>query len=137
MCKRFALLLLVLFVGLGFSQSKRDEDRQIITLCWNSDLDTAARYMVYFNKYNSADTSWTMIGTSKSKSFQISKQSFKGDIAFGVKSVYMGDTSALHKSIEATACASADSCGAACTTQGPWYLSWHIRKPNNIKVIGD
>lgn len=137
MCKRFALLLLVLFVGIGFSQSKKDEDRQIITLCWDSDLDTAARYLIYFNKYNSVDTSWNMIGTSKAKSFQISKQSFKGDIAFGVKSVYMGDTSALHKSIEATACASADSCGAACTTSGPWYLSWHIRKPTSIKVIGD
>lgn len=132
--KKFILLqLLLLFAfSLSFSQTKKDEDATTLTLCWNSSLDTAAEYLVYYNKYTT-DTTWRLLGSTKQKSFDIAKQSFKGNIAFGVRTVYYSDTSALHTSLETTACVSGNNCDTTCTS-GAWYVSWHIRKPDRIKV---
>ena len=127
------MLVLLMFCGLGFSQEQKNEDRAAITLCWVSDLDTSARYMVYFNRYGTADTAWRLIGITKEKELDVAKESFKGNIAFGVRVIYFGDTSAIHKSLDDNACANPESdCDSSCTN-GPWYLSWHIHAPKGIQ----
>lgn len=136
MSKRFALLLLVLFVGTGFSQVRKDENRPSITLCWHTALDTSARYMMYFNRYQSGDTAWRLITVTKNKSLEVAKEGFKGDIAFGVKTIYYGDTSLMHTSLETTACVSSinNLCDTNCTS-GAWYLSWRVGKPDRIQLL--
>lgn len=129
----FFLLLALLAVS-SFSQVKKDEDRPIISLCWNSSLDTAADYLVYFRRYNNTDTLWRLIGSTNEKVFTIAKESLKGDVAFGVRAVYYGDTSAMHSSLEQTACLPSAGCDTTCSV-GSWYISWHIGKPDRIKVI--
>lgn len=128
-------LLVLLLFAFGFSQEKKAEDATTLTLCWNSSLDTSARYLVYFNRYN-VDEEWRLVGSTKEKSFEIAKESFKGDIAFGVRAVYYDDTSALHTSLEETACMTGDNCDTTCTL-GSWYVSWHIRKPDRLKIKTD
>jgi hypothetical protein len=133
MRKCTVFLMLLVLGSLCFPQVKKDEDRTAVTLCWNSSLDTSARYLVYFSRYNSGDTTWRLIGTTKDKSYTVAKETFKGDIAFGVKVVYYQDTSLMHTSLESTACANPSiDCDSTCAT-GPWYLSWHIRKPDHIQ----
>lgn len=125
--------VLLMLCSLGFSQERKDEDRASITLCWASDLDTSARYMVYFNRYGTPDTAWRLIGITSTKEFNIAKETFKGDIAFGVRVVYYGDTSVIHKSLDATACANPSvDCDQNCTN-GPWYMSWRIKPPWGIQ----
>jgi hypothetical protein len=128
--------MVLLFCSPGFSQQVKPEERATITLCWHTTLDTSARYLIYFNRYLSADTVWRLIGTTKNTTFDVAKETFKGDIAFGVKTVYFNDTSALHTSLEPSACVSSinNSCDTTCT-QGPWYISWHIMKPDRISII--
>lgn len=129
----FLLAVLVLCSAV-FSQEQKVENRSSVTLCWVSDLDTSARYIVYFNRHKSADTSWYALGTTKEKSFTVLKQSFKGDIAFGVKSVYSGDTSAMHKSIDTDACTNPNTtCDPNCTNGG-WYINWHIGKAKGLQI---
>lgn len=133
--KKHPILALVMLIlcSAAFSQEQKAEKRASITLCWESDLDTSARYIVFFNRYQTTDTSWYALGTTKEKNFTVVKQSFKGDIAFGIKSIYMGDTSEMHKSIDTDACANPSSnCDASCTNGG-WYLNWHINKPRSLQ----
>ena len=129
----FVFLTMVLLSNTCFSQVMKNEDRASITLCWNSDFDNTAQYLVYFSRYKSTDTTWRLMGTTSTKTFEIAKETFKGDIAFGVKAIYYNDTSALHTSLEMTACLNGP-CDETCTL-GAWYLSWHIGKPNRISVV--
>lgn len=134
MKKCLAALLLSLLVIPLFSQEKKEEDRTSINLCWYTSLDTSTTYLIYFNRYNSSDTAWRLIGSTKEKTFQVEKQGFKGDIAFGVRAVYYDDTSAMHKSVDEDACPSfGNECDTNCT-QGPWYISWHIKRPSFISI---
>jgi hypothetical protein len=131
---KFSLVFLIvaLLSVACFSQIKKDEDRQQITLCWYSDLDTNASYLIYYNLYRTADTTWRLLGTTKNKTFDVNKQAFKGDITFGVRSISYMDTSSIHTSLETTAC-TAGVCDTMCTS-GAWYLSWHIKKPSRMKL---
>jgi len=132
--KKLIIFMLLVLPVLCFSQQKKDEERQIITLCWGSDYDSTASYIVYYNRYNTTDTAWRVIGTTNKTTFSINKQTLKGDVAFGVKAVYYNDTSALHTSLDATACSNPGTdCDENCTT-GPWYISWHIKKPVRIGI---
>lgn len=129
----YFLMLVLVLVGVVFSQQRKDENRMAITLCWAADFDTSARYMVYFNRYNTTDTAWRLISVTKDKSLVIAKDAFKGDIAFGVKAIYMGDTSAIHKSTDIDACANPPTdCDSNCSN-GPWYMSWRLKAPKSIQ----
>lgn len=134
MKKSLVILALSLLIVPCFSQIKQDEERSSINICWYTDLDTAATYLIYFNRYNTPDTAWRLIGTTKEKTFLVQKQGFKGDIAFGVRAVYYDDTSAMHTSLDSTACAEFGSqCDTSCAT-GSWYISWHIGRPSLLSI---
>jgi hypothetical protein len=134
MKKGIAFLMLGVLCVSCFAQLKKNEDRQNITLCWYTSYDTTARYLIYFNRYNSTDTVWRYMGITKDKIFTVAKESFKGDIAFGVKAVYKDDTSSMHTSLDSTACKISNAaCDTTCTS-GPWYISWHLKKPSSISA---
>jgi hypothetical protein len=130
------VVLVVCLLALSFpaySQVKKNEERQTITLCWYSPFDTAASYLIYYNRYN-VDTAWKYIGTTKEKTFDVAKQGFKGDIAFGVRVIYYNDTSAIHTSLDPTACSTVNAtCDTNCTS-GAWYVSWHVAKLKKLAV---
>ena len=136
MVTRIILMSILFFCSLSFSQVVKPEDREYVTLCWQTNLGGDAKYLIYIHRYNNPDTSWRLIGTTSDKTFQVAKQAFKGDIAFGVRTIYFNDTSAIHKSLDATACFSSanNTCDENCN-EGPWYLSWHIKKPTHIGTI--
>jgi hypothetical protein len=115
-----------------FSQVRKDADSTALGMCWSSNLDTSARYLVYYRYYQQGpDTNWNYVGITKSKEFYVPKGSLKGKLAFGVRSVWNNDTSDIHSSMDSTACLSEGTCDS-CRTQGSWYANWHIKKAKGI-----
>jgi hypothetical protein len=126
-------LILALLCVSCFAQSKKIEDSTAVGLCWSSQLDSNGKYLVYYRKYNEADTTWTFLGMTTTKEYWVSKNDLKGDIVFGVKSIWYNDTSLMHSSLDNTACSEGNVCGDSCG-QGSWYMNWHIKKAKNIKT---
>jgi hypothetical protein len=129
-----AMLLSIMFSSIQcFAQVKQEQDSTYLGLCWSSNLDTTARYLLYYKPYQSLDTNWYYIGSTKSKDYYVPKGNIKGKLIFGVKSVWYNDTSEMHMSLDTTACASGNVCGDSCT-QGGWYANWHVQKPKKINI---
>jgi hypothetical protein len=129
----FFILMLALSIQC-FSQIRKDEDSTALGVCWSSDLDTTARYLVYYRYYQQGpDSTWYYLGITKLKEYYIPKGILKGKLAVGVRSVWNSDTSQMHASLDSTACATGNVCGDVCT-QGAWYVDWHIKKPKNINA---
>ena len=134
----FAIVLLcIMFSSIQcFSQVRDVHDSTYLGLCWTTNLDTSARYILYYKAYQTSDTNWYFIAKTTTKDCYIEKGNLKGKLIFGVKSIWHNDTSEMHMSIDTTAClptGPGSQCGEGCTNGG-WYIDWHIQKPKKISV---
>jgi hypothetical protein len=125
-------LCVLLAVFACFGQTRITTDSVTITLCWDAYPDAGATYLVYYKNYGVTDTNWYFITNSTTPQCNVTKNS-KKNVIFGVKTVLIDDTSDIHSSLDPAACLSG-TCAVTCTSQGPWYLQWKLRKTRNITV---
>jgi hypothetical protein len=129
------LIFFLLSTGMVMAQTpnKHTTAATKMTLVWCSDVDTSAKYLVYFREISGTDTTWKLIGYTKQK-LSVIIRGTKKNTAFGIRTIYGSDTSDMASSLDTTACNSLGASCDSCSQIAPWYMNWGA---NMIKRLRD
>lgn len=126
--------LLLVFILFLFCYAQKEVPKVVdkATICWNNEI-AADKYLVYQRNISTAQEQWELLGITTTNEFEIIRPSYDR-FELGVRAVYGPDTSAIHSSLDSTACEDMEDCGA-CNVAGGWYIYWIDGKPAFIRLL--
>jgi hypothetical protein len=133
MLKTTLLLLLITFSCTAQTKVKREQVETDV--CWSTPeyAPDGIRYVLLYRKYQVNDSVWKFLADAD-KNIATIRRPFFGKAELGVASVYNGDTSEIHSSLDSTACLESNRCNEPCLLSGPWFIYWSVSGPKFIRV---